>query len=78
MHPLLALSLGLKAGLLFLIVVRLLPPDVPRLPIALAAVLLLLLPYDFVVGSFARYSFYAQVIAELFAVAMNGGGVRSH
>jgi len=70
MHPLLALSLGLKAGLLFLIVVRLLPPDVPRLPIALAAVLLLLLPYDFVFGSFARYSFYAQVIAELFAVAM--------
>jgi hypothetical protein len=69
-HPLLALTVALKAGLIFLIVIRLLPVDVPRLPIAVTSVLLLLLPYDYVIGSFARYSFYAQVIAELFAVAM--------
>src|SRR5262249_11646058 len=44
MHPLLALTVALKVGLLFLIVVRLLPRDVPRVPLALAGVLLLLLP----------------------------------
>ena len=39
-------------------------------PIALGGVLLLFLPYDYFIGSFARFSFFAQVVSEMFAVAM--------
>jgi hypothetical protein len=35
-----------------------------------ASVLLLFLPYDYFIGSFARFSFLAQVVSETFAVAM--------
>jgi hypothetical protein len=37
---------------------------------ALTAVALLALPYDFSLGSFVRWSFYAQVVSETCAVAM--------
>ena len=37
---------------------------------AIGAVLLLFLPYDYFIGSFARFSFFAQVVSEMFAVAM--------
>src|SRR5207245_2784136 len=36
-HPVLALSVALKAGFVFLIALRMLPRDVPRVPLALVA-----------------------------------------
>jgi len=69
-HTVVALSVALKSAFVLLIALRVLPPGVPRLPFAAGAVLLMFLPYDYTVGSFATYSFFAQVFAELFAVAM--------
>jgi len=69
-HPLLALSVALKAGFVFLIALRMLPRDVPRVPLALVAGLLIFLPRAFFIGSFTRYSFFAQVVSETFAVVM--------
>jgi hypothetical protein len=69
-HPLLALSVALKAGFVFLIARRMLPGDVPRVPLALVAGLLIFLPRAFFIGSFTRYSFFAQVVSETFAVVM--------
>ena len=69
-YPLIALSVALKAGVVFLIALRMLPGDVPRIPLALVAVLLLFLPRAFFIGSFTRYSFFAQVVSETFAVVM--------
>jgi hypothetical protein len=69
-HPLLALSVALKAGFVFLIALRMLPRDVPRVPLALVAALLIFLPRAFFIGSFTRYSFFAQVVSETFAVVM--------
>jgi hypothetical protein len=43
---------------------------VPRVAFAVVAALLLWLPYVFFVGSFIEQSFLAQVVSELFAVAM--------
>jgi hypothetical protein len=69
-HLVLAVTVALKAGIVFLIARRLLPEDVPSVPLSAAAVVLLLLPLFYVVGSFTRYSYFAQVVSELFAVAM--------
>jgi hypothetical protein len=69
-HPLIALSVALKTGFVFLITLRMLPGGVPRVPLALVAALLVFLPRAFFIGSFARYSFFAQVVSETFAVAM--------
>lgn len=74
-HPLVALSVAIKAGLVFLIVRRGLDArggtgEKVRTPIAIGGVLLLFLPYDYFIGSFARFSFFAQVVSEMFAVAM--------
>jgi hypothetical protein len=69
-HLIAAASVALKAGLVFLIARRLMPDGVPAVPLALGAVLLLPLPHFYFVGSFARYSYFAQVVSELFAVAM--------
>lgn len=69
-HPVIALSVALKAGLLFLVAVRCLPNERARTPVAVVAVLLLFLPHAYFVGSFTQHWFLAQVIAELFAVAM--------
>ncbi len=79
-YPLVALSVAIKAGLVFLIVRRMLSRAIDaqrivvndglRMPIAIGAVLLLFLPYDYFIGSFARFSFFAQVVSEMFAVAM--------
>jgi hypothetical protein len=54
----------------FLIARRMLPDDPARLPAALAAVALLAFSYDYSLGSVFRWSFFAQVVAEMFAVAM--------
>jgi hypothetical protein len=78
-YPLVALSVAIKAGLVFLIVCRMQSGAVDargrasdrlRMPIAIGSVLLLWLPYDYFIGSFARFSFFAQVVSEMFAVAM--------
>ena len=65
-----AASVALKAGFVFLITIRLLPRGVPRVPFALIAVALLFLPYVYFIGSFTEQSYLAQVLAELFAIAM--------
>jgi hypothetical protein len=70
LYPLVALTVALKAGFVFLIALRLLPEDVPRTPLAVGAVLLLFLPRAYFLGSFTEHSFIAQVVAELFAVVM--------
>jgi hypothetical protein len=69
-YPLLAFSVALKAVLVFLIALRLLPVSPARVPLALASVVLLLLPQAYFLGSFLHDSFLAQALAELFAVAM--------
>jgi len=69
-YPVLAVATALKAGLVYLIARRVAPADEERTPMALAAVVLLALPYDVSLGSFVRWSFYAQVVSETCAVAM--------
>jgi hypothetical protein len=65
-YPLVALSVAIKAGFIFLIARR----SVHRNLQALIAPLLLFLPYGYFLGSFTHDSFLAQVASELFAVAM--------
>ena len=55
---------------MFLIARRLMPDAMPRVPFAIAAALLLWLPYAFFAGSFMEQSFLSQAVSELFAVAM--------
>ena len=69
-HAVVAFTVALKSGLVFLIARRLMPAGVPRVPFAVIAVLLLWLPYVFFVGSFMEQSFLPQVTSELFAIAM--------
>src|SRR6185295_12962109 len=54
-----AASVALKTGFVFLITVRLLPRQVPRIPFALIAVALLFLPYVYFIGSFTEQSYLA-------------------
>ncbi|MGH9144613.1 MAG: hypothetical protein ACRD2I_26030, partial [Vicinamibacterales bacterium] len=60
-HGLVAMTVALKAGLVFLIARRLMPDGVPRSPFALVAALMLWLPRAFFIGSFMEQSFLAQV-----------------
>ena len=69
LHTMQVLLVALKAGFLLLIGVRLLPVDAPR-PLAVAGVLLLLAAPRYALGAFTEYGFVAQVVAEVFAVAM--------
>src|SRR5262249_28633452 len=66
----LASTAALKAGLIFLIARRCMPSEQTRDPFGVAAVLLLLVPYSYSVGSFTEQSYLAQVVSEMFAVAM--------
>lgn len=71
MYPLVAFTVALKSGMVFLIARRLVSGDAPsRIPFAAIAVLLLLLPRAYFIGSFAQNSFLAQVVSECFVVAM--------
>ena len=70
LHPVMAASAALKAGFVFLIASRLLPRGIPRVPIAALASISLFASQTYFLGSFARYSFLAQVVADLFAIAM--------
>jgi hypothetical protein len=69
-YPVVAAAVALKVGIVFLILLRILPRDTPRISLAVGGVLLLLLPRAYLVGSFTHDSFFAQVVAETFAVAM--------
>ena len=69
-YALLAFSVALKAVLVLLIALRLIPVGPARVPLALTAVVLLLLPQAYFLSSFLHDSFLAQAFAELFAVAM--------
>jgi hypothetical protein len=69
-YPLVAFTVALKCGLVFLIARRLVSSERPRIPFAIVAVLLLLLPRAYFTGSFAQHSFLAQVVAEVFVVAL--------
>jgi len=70
LYPVLAAWVAVKAGFVFLIVRRMLPDDAARVPAAVAAVALPCLAFDYALGSFFRWSFVAQVIAETFGVGM--------
>ena len=69
-YPLLALAVALKAGLIFLIAHDLLDGERGRVPLAIAAVgLVLFAPAAYSVDGFLRAGFYPQVASELFVVA---------
>lgn len=68
-HPIVALSVALKIGFVFLIALRVRADEPARVPIAMAAAVLLLLPRAYVLDSFMVDSFLAQAMAECFAVA---------
>jgi hypothetical protein len=69
-HGTIAATVALKAGFVFLIARRLVAAERTRDAFGVAAVLLLLAPYAYSVGSFTDQSYLAQVGSELFAVAM--------
>jgi hypothetical protein len=68
--PIVALTVAVKAGLIFLIARRLMPAGVPKSVLALAAVLLLFAPRDYFLGSFTHASYLAQVVSEMFVTAL--------
>lgn len=68
-YPVVAFTVALKAGFVFLIARRLLPRGILREPFAVVAVVLLLVPRVYSIGSFTEQSYLAQVASELFAVA---------
>ena len=70
LHAVMAASASLKAGFVFLIALRVLPRDLPRVPIAALASISLFASQTYFLSSFAQYSFLAQVVAEWFAVGM--------
>ncbi len=70
LHAVMALSAALKAGFVFLIAMRVLPRDLPRVPIAAVASISLFASQSYFLGSFAQYSFLAQVVSEYFSLAM--------
>jgi hypothetical protein len=69
-YPVVAWSVALKAAFVFLITRRLLPRDIPRVPLAVTSVLLLFLPRAFFYGSFTAQSYLSQVLSELYALGM--------
>jgi hypothetical protein len=69
-HAVIALTVAIKTGFVYLIAMRVLPRDVPRVPLAAVGAISLFASQVYFLGSFADYSFLAQVVSELFAVAM--------
>ncbi|MFN8475430.1 MAG: hypothetical protein U0822_24815 [Anaerolineae bacterium] len=69
-EPILALVATLRAAVFYLIALRLLPALRVRPLLALAGTILLLVAYWYVINSFLWFFFYAQVVSELFALAM--------
>ncbi|HUR33117.1 MAG TPA: hypothetical protein VM032_04930 [Vicinamibacterales bacterium] len=69
LHAVQAGMVALETGFLLLIGIRLLPGKAPH-ALALVGVLLLLAAPRYFLGSFTEYGFVAQVVAQLFVVAM--------
>lgn len=70
LHPLIAAVVALKAGLVYNLLLRLLPVGRRRAAAAAAGTLLLLVPHAYLLQPFTHFYFYAQVVSETFAVAM--------
>jgi hypothetical protein len=68
--PLTAASVAMKAGIVYVLAVRVIPATRVAALHALAAPVLLLVPSAYVLGSFFQFYFYAQVVSETFAIAM--------
>src|SRR5262249_33693203 len=64
-HSVLTLTIALKCGLVFCVAARVLAVHRHRIAFAVAAVVLLFLPLEYILGSFARHSFGAKAVAEL-------------
>ena len=69
-HTVMAASVAIKSGFVFLIAMRMLPVRRERVPLAAIASVSLFASQTYFLGSFAEFSFLAQVIAECFAVAL--------
>jgi hypothetical protein len=69
-YPVVAAAVALKAGVLFVILLRLLSRSAVREPLAVCGVLFVVALSDFSINSFVHDSFLAQAVAELFAVAL--------
>jgi hypothetical protein len=69
LHAVQTLAVALEGGFLVLIARRMLPPRAPRV-LALAAAILLLAAPRYFLGGFTEYGFVAQVVAQVFVVAM--------
>jgi hypothetical protein len=69
-HPLTAFAVAVKAGVVYNVILRMLPAGRQQAAPAVAGTLLLLVPHAYLLRSFTYFHFYAQVIAETFAVAM--------
>jgi hypothetical protein len=68
-HSVLVVVVAIKIAFVFAIARRVLGTSAHPTTFAVAAVVLLFLPYEYVVGSFAHDAFWAQVVAETFACA---------
>jgi len=69
-HPVMAVSAGIKTGLVFLVARRVLPSHRASVWRALAAAILLLVPVEYFFRSIVGFGFYAQVVSEMFAAGM--------
>jgi hypothetical protein len=69
-YPVVALTVALKIGVVFVILLRLLSQSTLREPLAAGGVLFIVALSDFSLNSFVHDSFLAQAAAELFAVAL--------
>lgn len=77
-HPIMAVATLLKAGILVSILGRILPAGRTRTPAAVAGVVLLLVPHAYLLSPIVHYGFYAQVLSEVFALAMWWACIRWH
>jgi len=68
--PLTAVFVAVKAGIVYVIALRVVPERPAASLQALAAPVLLLVPAAYVLGSFFQFFFYAQVVSETFAMGM--------
>jgi hypothetical protein len=70
LYTVVALTVALKCGIIFLVARRMMPAGVATTACALAAVLFLFGPRHYFLGAFTEASYFAQIASELFAVAM--------
>jgi hypothetical protein len=68
--PLTAAFVAVKAGIIYVLALRILPQRPGASLQAAAAPVLMLVPAVYVLGSFFQFFFYAQVVSETFAMAM--------